>query len=226
MKKFLVSANTVSQAIEKAKQEYGLKDEDFEYSVVEKGSKGFFGIMAKDAVIEITLTSEFYKRKLEEFMNHILGSYGDISVKIQCLGKRFFVELKGADLGRLIGKHGKTLAALQHISMIYLNRLSNTRLSVIIDAGAYRERRSKKLEEMVRQAIERAKQQKCKVVLDPMFAFERRLVHEIVKKHANVRSYSVGVEPYRKVVIEYSPNGKDLLKSDQDFKSGICGSQK
>lgn len=43
-----------------------------------------------------------------------------------------------------------------------------------------------------------------------MFAFERRLVHEIVKKYRDVKSYSVGVEPYRKVVIEYSPNGKEV----------------
>ncbi|MGE0033779.1 MAG: R3H domain-containing nucleic acid-binding protein, partial [Pseudothermotoga sp.] len=64
-------------------------------------------------------------------------------------------------------------------------------------------------EAIVKQAIQRAKLTKGRVMLDPMFAFERRMVHEIVKRHRNVKSYSVGVEPYRKVVIEYSANGKN-----------------
>jgi spoIIIJ-associated protein len=210
VKKVRISGATIAEALEKAKQEFGLRDEEFDYVVVEKGSKGFFGIMAKEAVVEVSFKKEFYERRLEQFMVGILRSYGKIKVKVSSAGKRFLVLLEGDDLGRLIGKHGKTLAALQHIAMIYLNRLSDTKLSVVVDAGEYREKRKRNLEQIVLQAIDRARVEKKRIVLDPMFAFERRLVHEIVKKYRDVKSYSVGVEPYRKVVIEYSPNGKEV----------------
>ncbi len=224
MKKLRATGPTIAEAIEKAKERFDLKDDEFEYTVIEKGSKGFFGLMAKEAVVEITIKKGFYKRKLEQFMNQVLSTYGDINVDVQYAGRKFSVELGGKDLGRLIGKHGKTLAALQHIATIYLNRLSDTKLSVIIDADEYRERRKKSLEQMVRQVIESVRSNRGKVVLDPMFAFERRVVHEIVKKYQDIRSYSIGVEPYRKVVIEYCPDKKDLLISDQNFKSSVCGS--
>ncbi|MFN3283437.1 MAG: Jag N-terminal domain-containing protein, partial [Pseudothermotoga sp.] len=154
MKKLRATGPTVAEAIEKAKERFDLKDDEFEYTVIEKGSKGFFGLMAKEAVVEIAIKNGFYKRKLEQFMNHVLNTYGDINVDVQYAGRKFSVELRGKDLGRLIGKHGKTLAALQHIATIYLNRLSDTKLSVIIDAGEYRERRKKNLEQMVRQVVE------------------------------------------------------------------------
>ncbi len=224
MKKLKATGPTVIEAVERAKQQYDLKDDEFDYTVIEKGSKGFFGLMAKEAVVEITIKNGFYKRKLEQFMNHILSTYGDIKVNIQYAGKRFSVELEGKDLGRLIGKHGKTLAALQHIATIYLNRLSDTKLSVIVDAGEYRERRKKNLERMVKQVIEQVRASKGKITLDPMFAFERRIVHEIAKSHRDIKSYSIGVEPYRKVVIEYCLDNKGSLKSDQDFKSSVRSS--
>lgn len=224
MKKLRVTGPTVAEAIEKAKEKFDLRDDEFDYTVIEKGSKGFFGLMAKEAVVELKIKNGFYKRKLEQFMNHVLSTYGDINVDVQYAGRKFSVELRGKDLGRLIGKHGKTLAALQHIATIYLNRLSDTKLSVIIDAGEYRERRKKSLQNMVNQVIESVRSSKGKVVLDPMFAFERRVVHEIVKKHHDIKSYSVGVEPYRKVVIEYCQEKKELLTSDQNSKSSVRGS--
>lgn len=208
MKKVRISAPTVEEALEKAKECFGLKDGDYEYTVIEKGSKGIFGLFAKDAEIEITFNPRYFARKLEEFLSQVVGVCGDVTVKVLNSGRRFLVELDGKDIGRLIGKHGKTLAALQHVAMIYLNRMSDTKLSVSVDAGEYKKRRKKNLEGIVKQAIKRVKATKSKVVLDPMFAFERRLVHEIVKQYKDIKSYSVGVEPYRKVVIEYSTNGK------------------
>uniref|UniRef100_A0A832MM12 Protein jag n=1 Tax=Pseudothermotoga hypogea TaxID=57487 RepID=A0A832MM12_9THEM len=209
MKKVRISAPTVEEALQKAKERFDLREGEYEYTIIDKGSKGIFGLFSKDAEIEINFNSNYFTRKLEEFLSNALSAGGDVVVKVSCSGRRFLVELDGSDLGRLIGKHGKTLAALQHVAMIYLNRMSDTKLSVSVDAGQYKKRRKKNLEAIVKQAIQRAKLTKGKVMLDPMFAFERRMVHEIVKRHKDVKSYSVGVEPYRKVVIEYSTNGKN-----------------
>lgn len=208
MKKVRVSAPTVEEALKKAKECFDLEDGDYEYTVIDKGSKGIFGLFAKNAEIEITLNPKYFARKLEKFLSQIVSVCGNVTVRVSSSNRRFLVELDGEDIGRLIGKHGKTLAALQHIAMIYLNRMSDTKLSVSVDAGEYKKKRKRNLESIVKQAIERAKATKSKVVLDPMFAFERRLVHELVKQYKDIKSYSVGIEPYRKVVIEYNANGK------------------
>jgi len=97
---------------------------------------------------------------------------------------------------------------VQHIAALYLNRLSDTKLVVAMDAGSYREKRKKSIESIVASAVNKVKNEKGRVILDPMFSFERRMVHELVKKHRNIKSYSVGTEPYRRVVIEYVSRGR------------------
>ncbi len=205
MKKIIIRAESVEDAIEKAKKTYDLRDGELEYKVLEKGFKGFLGLFAKEAEVEITFKKKFYERKIGEFIREILsfaGSVGKIVVKGN--GKTYFVSIDGENVGKLIGKHGKTLAALQHIVTIYANRLSDVKLNVVIDAGDYRERRKKQLEIIAKEAVKKVLETKERVELDPMFPFERRIIHEIVKKYKGVTSYSVGMEPYRRVVIEYT----------------------
>ena len=208
MKKITVTANSVSEALAQVQKEYGVREDEYSYKVIEKGFKGIFGLMSKEAIVEVTLKEGFFKRKLEEFLRSILDNFGEIQVRIRYSGKKFIVNLEGKDMGRLIGKHGRTLAAVQHIAALYLNRLSDTKLVVVMDAGSYREKRKKSIESIVASAISKVKNEKGRVILDPMFSFERRMVHELVKKHRNIKSYSVGTEPYRRVVIEYVSRGR------------------
>ncbi len=207
MKRLKVKGRTVEDAIEEAKKKYGFKDGEYEYRILDKGFRGIFGLLAKDAVVEISLKKEYFSRRIKEFIGEILKHVGRIDkIRVKSNGRTYFVDLDGEDVGKLIGKHGKTLGALQHIVTIFANRLSDVKLKVVIDAGAYRERRKKQLESIAGEAIRRALEEKGKVVLDPMFPFERRIIHEMVKKHKNLTSYSIGVEPYRRVVIEYVRN--------------------
>ncbi|MCD6449058.1 MAG: protein jag [Thermotogaceae bacterium] len=204
MKKIRSTAPTVEEAIEKVIKEYDLKDDEYTYEIVEKGFKGILGFFSKEATVDITIKRNFYARKIKEFLLGIVKSANlDVKINVTYRGKTFYVKIKGTGIGKLIGKHGKTLGALQHILTIFVNRLSDIKLNVVIDAGEYRERRKKQLETIAENAIREVVRNKGKVVLDPMFSFERKIVHEIVKKYKGVRSYSIGVEPYRKVVIEY-----------------------
>jgi len=204
MKKITVRAESVEDALEKAKKAYDLRDGEFEYKVLEKGFKGFLGLFAKEAEVEITFKKKFYERKIGEFIREILSFAGSVEkIDVKGNGKTYFVSIDGEDVGKLIGKHGKTLAALQHIVTIYANRLSDVKLNVVIDAGDYRERRKKQLEIIAKEAVKKALETKGRVELDPMFPFERRIIHEIVKRYKGVTSYSIGMEPYRRVVIEY-----------------------
>ncbi len=207
MKRIKVSGRSVKDAIEEAKRKFGFEEGEYEYRVLDKGFKGIFGFLAKDAVVEITLKKEYFSRRIKEFLKSILRYAGRVDrIKVKSNGRTYFIDLDGEDVGKLIGKHGKTLGALQHIVTIFVNRLSDVKLNVVVDAGEYRERRKKQLEAIAKEAIKKAIDEKGKVILDPMFPFERRIIHEIVKKYKNITSYSVGVEPYRRVVIEYIQN--------------------
>ena len=185
-------------------EEMKINKNEYEYIIIDKGSNGFLGFLARDAVVEVTIKKEFYERKLEEFLKNIVSYFdSDINVSVFSKNPRLFIaKIDGEGIGKLIGKHGKGLGALQHIATIFLNRLSDIKITVIIDAGDYREKRKELIKKIVKNAIEKIRNGASRVELDPMFSFERRLVHEFLKQYPNVYSFSEGIEPYRYVVIE------------------------
>lgn len=110
------------------------------------------------------------------------------------------VAVQGQDLGLLIGRHGQTLEALQHLAQrIALDH--EVRLRVIVDAEGYRERRREAIEAQVHRLVQRALQRDEPTALEPMTSSERRFVHEMVRDIEGVGSYSEGVEPDRHAVI-------------------------
>ena len=108
----------------------------------------------------------------------------------------------GEDVGLLIGKHGATIDALQHLAirMAYLN-LSGDRKSVVVDAAGYRERREAALKRAADQAVSDAVRNGRAVELEPMGAYERRTVHTYLRDRTEVQTHSEGDEPDRRLVI-------------------------
>lgn len=115
-------------------------------------------------------------------------------------GDELHIAVQGSDLGLLIGRHGQTLEALQHLAQrIALD--NEVRLRVIVDAEGYRERRREAIEAQVHRLVARALQRDEPTPLEPMTSSERRYVHEMVRDIEGVGSYSEGVEPDRHAVI-------------------------
>lgn len=209
MKTINYVGKSVEEILEQFKSEHDVLEGEYEVNVIDKGTHGIFGLFARDAVVEITITNKYYERKLKEFLEEIFKRFGaDYYTEIASRGKTFIATCHSEEIGKLIGKHGKGLGALQHLANIYLNRLTDTKVTVIIDAGNYREKRREQLVKIVEAAIERARKF-GKVKLDPMFAFERKIVHELAKKHKDIHTYSEGLEPYRYVVIEARRRGRN-----------------
>lgn len=212
MKTFYCEGKSVEDALEKVFKDYDIKEEEYSYEVVEKGFRGIFGIGFKPIKLQITLKKSYFERKVREFIENILSYYnGEINyeVIVKSNQRGFVIIIDSENVGRLIGKHGKALGALQHILNLYLNRLSDKKLNVVIEVGDYKRKRREQLKDIAYEAVNNVLRTKKKVVLDPMFAFERRIIHELVKSYPKLRSYSVGLEPYRRVVIEYK-NGNSL----------------
>jgi spoIIIJ-associated protein len=109
--------------------------------------------------------------------------------------------IEGTELGVLIGRHGQTLEALQFLVGVINARRGLVDYRVIIDVEGYRERREKQLRELARRSAQRAQREGRKIVLAPMPAGERRVIHMTLANHAQVKTYSEGKEPERCVVV-------------------------
>jgi spoIIIJ-associated protein len=111
------------------------------------------------------------------------------------------LDVVDGDLAVLIGRHGKTLDALQTLTAAIANRAVGFRHPVVVDVEGYRARRREKLEEIAQRAAERAARQRQPVKLRPMSSFERRVVHVALRDDRRVTTGSEGEEPFRHVIV-------------------------
>ncbi|MGO9751755.1 MAG: protein jag [Solirubrobacteraceae bacterium] len=107
----------------------------------------------------------------------------------------------GDELGLLIGHHGETIDAIQHLVHRIVFQGCEQRKRLVVDAAGYRERRATSLRGSADEAAQTALRSGRAVVLDPMSAQERRVVHEHLKTRAGVETYSEGQEPSRRLVV-------------------------
>jgi spoIIIJ-associated protein len=198
------TAKTIEEALEQAKKEFEVQDSELSYKIKEEGTKGFiFGIGSKPYILEIYINENFLINKIREFLDEILTYFDEeIDANIKAFGKTIVIYLDGEGLGKLIGKHGRTLGALQHLIMIYVNRMTDTKIDIKLDIGEYRKKRRRKIEEIAEQAAKKVLRTHENLELAPMFSFERKTVHEHIRKYfPELSTKSVGLEPYRKVII-------------------------
>lgn len=198
-----VSAKSVEEALTEASIQLGIPSSEIEYEVVEKGSTGFLGIGSKSAVIKARK-----KFSVEESVNEFLSSVFDamkmeveIIVKINEEDKLIDVELKGDEMGLLIGKRGQTLDSLQYLTNLAVNKNSENYYKVKVDTEDYRKRRKDTLENLAKNIAYKVKRTKHSVALEPMNPFERRVIHSALQNDKFVTTHSEGDEPYRHVVV-------------------------
>jgi spoIIIJ-associated protein len=110
-------------------------------------------------------------------------------------------EFVGQDLGLLIGHHGQTIDAIQHLAYRIAFRRCGAPVRVVADAAGYRERRAMALRAAADQAAEAAIHDRRPVALEAMSALERKVVHEHLKGRHGVETYSQGQEPERRLVV-------------------------
>ena len=115
--------------------------------------------------------------------------------------KNINVELKGKDMGVLIGKRGQTLDSLQYLTNLAVNKQSDSYVKIKLDTEDYRKRRRETLENLARNIAYKVKRTKRPVSLEPMNPFERRVIHSALQNDRYVTTHSEGEEPYRHVVV-------------------------
>jgi spoIIIJ-associated protein len=140
--------------------------------------------------------------RVQELLEHIVDAVGvEATIEVSEDAEMLTANLHGEDLGLLIGRHGQTIDAIQHLAYRVAYRGEGERKRVIVDAAGYRERRATLLQHDADQAAEEALRIGRPVALDAMNAVERRVVHEYLRERAGVETYSEGDEPDRHLVV-------------------------
>lgn len=113
------------------------------------------------------------------------------------------INISGEKIGVLIGKHGQTLDAIQHLVNIVVNNGQSNRVRVRIDSENYREKRNKTLEALAKSVANNVKKTHKDYELEPMTSYERRIIHSVLQKEKNIETVSKGIDKERHVVVKY-----------------------
>ena len=141
---------------------------------------------------------------VRDFLNDVFQAMDmevEIIIKKSEDEKNIDVELKGTEMGVLIGKRGQTLDSLQYLTNLAVGKQVNEYVKVKLDTEDYRKRRKETLENLAKNIAYKVKRTKRPVSLEPMNPFERRVIHSALQNDRYVSTHSEGEEPYRHVVI-------------------------
>lgn len=140
----------------------------------------------------------------KEFLLGMFGKMG-LSVQIEKLTTKDKItfQVHGEDLGILIGKHGQTLDAIQYLTNLVANKEVRRRCQIVVDVENYRSRREETLVQLAHRLGAKVRRTRQKIALEPMNAFEPKIIHLALQNEKNIKTDSEGQEPYRHIVIYY-----------------------
>ena len=142
-------------------------------------------------------------RVTKEYLEGIAKTYGaEATVTVEARRDRMTFVFDTDKQGLLIGKHGKILNALQVLAQVSVHRFIKGRISVQVDVGDYRQRRSETLQQIAERTARKVLKTKQPVYLEPLPAYERKQIHAALSKNKRISTHSEGKEPHRYLVVE------------------------
>lgn len=152
---------------------------------------------------ETAVVTEESKKAVEVFLLDTLKAMGmdvEITSEIDADGA-LSIDMKGENMGILIGKRGQTLDSLQYLANRVANKHQSGYVRVKLDTENYRARREETLKHLAKNIAHKVKRNRKPVSLEPMNPYERRIIHSALQSDPYVTTHSEGEEPYRKVVV-------------------------
>ena len=201
MQSIEITAKTKDEAVASALAELGVSIDEVEIEVLEEGTKGFLGFGNKDAKVRVSLFNSSVRRA-EDFLNGLFQlAQEDVTVDVNKIDKTLKIEFSGPDMGIIIGKRGETLDAIQHLTSLVVNRGDDEFIKVSCDTENYRAKRNEALESLAHKLARKVAKTRRNTTLEPMNAYERRIIHAALQDDKYVTTYSIGQGVNRKVVI-------------------------
>ncbi len=205
MKEITASGQTVDEAIQSALEQLNTTRDQVETDVIDEGRKGLLGLFgSKRAIVKVTRIKNSIQ-ETEHFIKEITDKMNiRVEVTTTVENNQVLYELHGDNIALLIGKRGQTLNALQYLVQLAINKDNKQFYAVTLDAEGYRGRREETLQSLAWKMADKATRLNKKVALEPMPAFERKIIHSALQKQGKVATYSDGTEPHRHIVIKPS----------------------
>lgn len=221
----IFEGKTTNEAIEKGLKELGISKEEAEIKIIENEDKRSFFNILTPRIVKVEIVNkkkEIEERKLrnKEKSEHIdfdkaiknVKDFLDIWIKTIPSSKNIKFEVKvengyvkidinGEDLNYLIGHRGEVLNQLQIILSAIASKELEYKARVILNICGYKEKREKSLEELADKLEKTVIRTKKSITLEPMMAYERKIIHTKLQNSNKVTTTSIGEEPYRKIVI-------------------------
>lgn len=197
------TGKSVEEAIEAALTELNVTREDVDVNILEEGSKGFLGtgLGAKDAVVSVSVKSSDVTAA-KEFLSSVFDAMKlEVNIDIKSTEDAVDIELSGEHMGIIIGKRGDTLDSLQYLTSLVINSKNENYKKVTIDTENYREKRNVALVALAERLSKKVEKTGKKYTLEPMNPYERRIIHSTLQANEAITTFSIGEDPYRKVVI-------------------------
>jgi spoIIIJ-associated protein len=211
------SAPSVEEAIEAALAALAATEQEVAVEVVQEPKGGLFGRGGQNAIVRVRLKSdpeaptheelEDQADTATEFLEGLLDRMGiEATVEPNFEDGSMYVDILGEDaddddMALLIGRQGLTLDALQELTRIVVAKHSELRCRVMVDVEDYRKRRRDRLEARALDLAKQVKRSGRERELEPMNAYERKIVHDVVASIGGLESSSTGEDPDRRVVI-------------------------
>lgn len=227
LKSIISEGKTTNEAIEKGLKQLNVSKNMVDIKVLENEEKrSFFNILAPRVVkVELTIkenekNSEKIEKKetdknvdekdlekakinvkefLDNFLKNVSNKEFDYSVEI--VNQNIEVNIKGEDSGFLIGYRGDVLNSLQTILSSIANKNNDSKIRVILDIENYRNKRKETLESLAIKVSKTVSKTGKSITLEPMGAYERKIIHSKLQDNRYVKTHSIGEEPNRRVVI-------------------------
>ena len=208
---------TTNEAIENGLKKLGVTKKDVEIKVLEEEKKSFFDILAPRIVkVELILKEgkkehrevkvgekdiEEAVNKTKDFLNDLKKELGNIEYAIEIKEDIIYIKIEGEQAADLIGYRGETLESIQNIISAIANKETSARVKIIVDILNYKEKRRNSLEILAKKVEKTVIKSGKPYRLEPMNAYERKIIHTALQESSEVTTNSVGEEPYRRVIV-------------------------
>ncbi|ERJ12542.1 RNA-binding cell elongation regulator Jag/EloR [Haloplasma contractile] len=200
MKKRILEAKNLDEVKKESISIFNVSLDDLSFEVI-KEKKGILGI-GSSVTVEVTLNIDPFEETLK-YLNAIMEQM-DIDAKIEMItsNKEVKYNIFTNHNPILIGREGRTLDSLQHITRQVINRFSDERIICSVDIGGYKQKRITQLEILATKTAKEVARTKVPVKLDPMNSYERRIIHTKLAEWRDVYTESVGESPNRRLIIK------------------------
>ena len=197
------SGKTIDEAVNEALKELNTTRENVEIEVINEGKRGILGLGAEDAVVRVKMEVSPLQ-KAEKYLKDVMKSFGiDVQLNSSYEDESVRVEIVGdsEEVGKVIGRRGDTLDALQYLTSLVVNKGEENYIRVTIDTENYRGKREETLIKLAKRTAGIVARTRKSITLEPMNPNERRIIHSALQEYRNVTTYSTGKDPHRCIVI-------------------------